>query len=155
MADRMSRVWSPSTTLGLNTLTPGAEYEARLHPSTALELSQDRTMRDWTITRIVGNLQFMSTGATTFLYGIRLAPESEPLGMINPGTDQTVDWMLWGGIYVQTGQTELAGAGNILVDNRSQRKSRGMDSSLRLYVYNASGSTGYFAWTGRVLALFS
>jgi len=152
MADRMSRVWSPSTTLGLNTLTLGAEYEARLHPSTALELSQDRTMRDWTITRIVGELQFVSDGATTFLYGIRLAPESEPVGMINPGTDQTVDWMLWGGVYVRASTNSF---GNVHIDNRSQRKSRGMDSSLRLYVYNAAGSTGHFAWTGRVLALFS
>jgi len=156
MADRMSRVWSPSTTLGLNTLTLGSEYEARLHPSNALESSQDRTMRDWTITRIVGSLQFVSDSETTFLYGIRLAPESEPVGMINPGTDQTVDWMLWGGVYVHNSSTsEIAGSGNVHIDNRSQRKSRGMDSSLRLYVYNAAGSTGDFAWTGRVLALFS
>ena len=157
MADRMSRVWSPSTTLGMSTLALGAEYEARLHPSYALESSQDRTMRDWTITRIVGMMQFNSDGETTFLYGIRLAPESEPVGMINPGTDQTVDWMLWGGVVVNknTDYPPTTGSGNVRVDNRSQRKSRGMDSSLRLYVYNAAGSTGYFAWTGRVLALFS
>ncbi len=155
MADRMSRVWSPSTNLGPQTLTLGAEYEARLHPSYALELSQDRTMRDWTITRIVGRLSFYSAGSTTFLYGIRLAPESEPTGMINPGTDQTVDWMLWGGLFVDQGNSSVNGAGIVEIDNRSQRKSRGMDSSLRLYIYNAAGSTGYFAWTGRVLALFS
>jgi len=155
MADRMSRVWSPSSTLGPSTLTLGAEAEYRVHPSSALESSQDRTMRDWTITRIVGNMEFYSAGATTFLYGIRLAPESEAIGMINPGTDQTVDWMLWGGVYVNNGQASLNGSGNVVIDNRSQRKSRGMDSSLRLYVYNAAGSTGYFAWTGRVLALFS
>ena len=157
MADRMSRVWSPSTTLGYTTLTLGTEIEARLMPSTALELSQDRTMRDYTVTRIVGMLQFTSSFETTFLYGIRLAPESEPVGMVNPGTDQTVDWMLWGGVTVQRGAayTDTAGSGNVMVDNRSQRKSRGMDSSLRLYIYNAAGSTGYYSWTGRVLALHS
>ena len=97
MADRMSRVWSPSSTLGPGELTLGAEAEYRIHPSSALENSQDRTMRDWTVTRIVASMSFYSAGSTTFLYGIRLAPESEPVGMINPGTDQTVDWMLWGG----------------------------------------------------------
>ena len=156
MADRMRRVWSPSTTLGVAPLTLGGEYEARLHPSAALETSQDRTMRDWTVTRIVGNFTFYSTASsgTTFLYGIRLAPESEAIGMINPGTDQTVDWMLWGGFT--TGGTYANGSlATVSIDNRSQRKSRGMDSSLRLYVYNAAGATGYFAWTGRVLALFS
>ena len=151
MADRMSRVWSPATTLGYETMLVGDENEYRLHPSYALELSQDRTMRDWTITRIVGNMQFYSAGTTTFIYGVRVAAESEPVGMINPGADQTVDWMLWGGITVRTSNNIPA----ITIDNRSQRKSRGMDSSLRLYIYNAAGATGYFAWTGRVLALFS
>ena len=156
MADRMNRVWSPSTTLGLETLALGGEFEARLFPSSALQASQDRTLRDFTVTRIVGLLQFLTTGATTFLYGIRLAPESEPVGMINPGTDQTVDWMLWGGVYIDnSGQPEINGAGNVYIDNRSQRKSRGMDSSLRLYVYNASGSTGLISWNGRVLGLTS
>ena len=112
-------------------------------------------MRDWTITRIVGDFGFSTGGTTTFLYGVRLAPESEPVGMVNPGTDQTLDWMLWGGITVQRTADELNGGGNVHIDNRSQRKSRGMDSSLRLYIYNAAGSTGYFSWTGRVLALFS
>ncbi len=154
MADRMSRVWSPSTTVGFTTLTLGTEIEARLMPSTALELSQDRTMRDFTVTRIVGELQFQTASETTFIYGIRLAPESEPIGMVNPGTDQTLDWMLWGGVTIQNSTNTVgAGSGNIHIDNRSQRKSRGMDSSLRLYVYNAAGSTGYVAWHGRVLSL--
>jgi len=155
--DRMSRVWSPSTTLGYTTMTLGAEVEGRLMPSSALEQSQDRTMRDFTVTRIVGMLQFRSNAETTFLYGIRLAPESEPIGMVNPGTDQTVDWMLWGGVTVNhtSSYPATAGAGNVMIDNRSQRKSRGMDSSLRLYIYNAAGSTGFYSWTGRVLALHS
>ncbi len=154
MADRMRRVWSPSTTLGAETMALGAETEYRIHPSFALESSQDRTMRDWTITRIVGSMTFYSAGVTTFLYGVRVAAESEPVGMINPGTDQTVDWMLWGG-FTTTDAGAYGTQSTVEIDNRSQRKSRGMDSSLRLYIYNAAGSTGYFAWTGRVLALFS
>ena len=155
MADRMDRVWSPFTTVGYQSMVLGAEFEYRIFPSTALELSQDRTLRSFTATRILMDLQFISTGTTSFLYGVRLAPESEALGMINPGVDQTVDWMLWGGVTVANGNSETAGAGNVHIDNRSQRKSRGMDSSLRLYVYNSAGSTGSVAIVGRVLSLVS
>ena len=151
MADRMSRVWSPGTNLGPQQITLGAELEYRIFPSLALETSTDRSIRDFTITRIVGQLQFTSLGETTFLYGIRIAPEGEPLGTYNPGVDQTIDWMLWGGITQST--SSAYPRDSILIDNRSQRKSRGMDSALRLYIYNAAGSTGYVAWTGRVLAL--
>ena len=156
MADRMRRVWSPFTNLGFEAMSLGDELEYRIHPSIALEASQDRTMRDWTITRIVGLLQFESVGETTFLYGVRIAAEAEIVGSINPGTDQTVDWMLWGGVTVENSTTtEISGSGNVHIDNRSQRKSRGMDSSLRLYIYNAAGDTGGVSITGRVLALFS
>ncbi len=154
MADRMRRVWSPFTNLGFEAMSLGDELEYRIHPSIALEASQDRTMRDWTITRIVGLLQFEFVGETIFLYGVRIAAEAEIVGSINPGTDQTVDWMLWGG-FTTTDAGAYGTQSTVEIDNRSQRKSRGMDSSLRLYIYNAAGSTGYFAWTGRVLALFS
>ena len=154
MADRMQRVWSQGTTLGFDTLVLGAEVEYRVFPSASLEAATDRSMRDFTITRIVGKLQFESQGNTSFMYGFRLANEAEPLGTYNPGHDQAIDWMIWGGTSVLY---PTGGAGprvsTVEIDNRSQRKSRGMDSSLRLYVYNAAGSTGYVAWHGRVLSL--
>ena len=157
MADRMDRVWSPFTNLGFEGMNLGDELEYRIFPSFALETSQDRTLRSFTVTRILMDLQFRSLGLTSFMYGVRLAPESEAVGMINPGAEQTVDWMLWGGVTVATGSGEsgIAGAGNVHVDNRSQRKSRGMDSSLRLYVFNAAGSTGSVSIIGRVLSLVS
>ena len=62
--------------------------------------------------------------------------------------------MFWGAVVVQY---PTNGYGTQWytekIDNRSQRKSRGMDSGLRLYVYNGAGSTGYYMWSGRVLAL--
>ena len=156
MADRMDRVWSPFTNLGFEQMLLGDEVEYRIFPSVALEQSQDRTLRSFTVTRILMDMQFKSDSTTTFIYGVRLAPESEAVGMINPGHDQTVDWMLWGGVTVEsTTQNEIAGSGNVHIDNRSQRKSRGMDSSLRLYIYNAAGSTGDFTVSGRVLSLVS
>jgi len=154
VAERMQRVWSQGLTLGMDTLTLGSEIEYRLFPSYSLEVATDRSIRDFTVTRILGNLTFVSQSETTFVWGMRLAQEAEPVGTYNPGVDQSIDWILWGAlrVFYPTG-----GAGpratTVEIDNRSQRKSRGMDSSLRLYVYNADGSTGYVDWAGRVLSL--
>ena len=154
MAERMQRVWSQGSSLGYDTLTLGAKLEYRIFPSSSLETATDRSIRDFTVTRIIGNMNFQSQGQTTFIWGIRLAQEAEPAGTYNPGVDQAIDWILWGGRVVEY---PTLGNGPISqlekIDNRSQRKSRGMDSGLRLYVYNASGATGYVSWNGRVLAL--
>ena len=154
MAERMQRIWSQSTTAGFDTMTLGAKLEYRLFPSSTLETATERMIRDFTVTRIIGNLQFQSQNSTTFIWGIRLANEAEPTGTYNPGTDQAIDWMLWGGRIVDY-PTSGEGQRTFLekIDNRSQRKSRGMDSSLRLYIYNAGGATGYVSWNGRVLSL--
>ena len=155
MADRMARVWSPTTTGGVVTLAAGGFMEMPLIPSTALLLTQDRLMRDWTVTRIVGRMDFDSAGNSSMYYGIRVANENETGGMINPGADPTADWMLWGGIDVWN-CTYQGACGKLYfldIDNRSQRKSRGMESELRLYVYNAGGSVADVSWTGRTLVL--
>ena len=154
MADRMRRVWSPGTTMGYDTVVAGGAVEYTMMPSSALILAQDREMRDWTITRIVATLQAYSVSTTTFIYGIRVVSDTEAPGTVSPGTDQMLDWMLWGGITVGSNWNSYGGP-YINIDNRSQRKSQGMDSTLRLYIDNVGGATGYFAWTGRVLALFS
>ena len=154
MAERMQRVWSPFSTVDEDTLTLGAEAEYRIFPSSSLESATDRSIRDFTVTRIIAKLQFKTQAQTTFYWGIRLAQESEPTGTFNPGGDQSIDWMLWGATtvgYPTNGYGQYWWTENI--DNRSQRKSRGMDSSLRLYIYNGAGSTGYVAIHGRVLSL--
>jgi len=148
--DRMSRVWSPTTTVGDIALTGGNSIAMILVPGAALVLTQDRTIRDWTVTRIVGTLQFQSTGTTTFYYGIRVYNEHESADLVIPGDEATADWMFWGGIT--TTSPEYFPRDQVVVDNRSQRKSRGMDSELRL-VIQSSGSNGSFSWTGRCLLL--
>ncbi len=156
MADRMERVWSSGSTVSPVTMTLGNEQEFRIFPSTSLESATDRSIRNFTVTRILGNLQFTTTGQTTFFYGIRLADESEPIGTYNPGVDQAIDWMYWGATIVQyptLGYGAQRGWYTEKVDIRSQRKARGMDSGLRLYVYNGDGNTGYMMWSGRVLSL--
>ena len=151
MADRMSRVWSPSTNVGWSVLPNAGYVEATLAPSLALQIAQDRVMRDWTVTRILMTLQFISAGTSQLYYGIRVANENEVPGNLTPGTDQTADWMLWGGLQVDS--ITLNAANCLNIDNRSQRKSRGMESELRLYLYNAGPDTSYMAYTARTLLL--
>ena len=154
MADRMQRVWAQGALLSPTTLTLGAQTELQLFPSATLEAATDRSIRDFTVTRIIANLQLQSQSETTFFWGIRLAQEAEPIGTYSPGTDQAIDWMLWGSARVSW---PTNGYGlkwyQEKIDNRSQRKSRGMDSGLRLYVYNGDGATGYVMYGGRVLSL--
>ena len=148
--DRMSRVWSPTTTVGKISLTGGNSIAMILVPGTELVTTQDRRMRDWTVTRIVGSLQFTSVGTTTFYYGVRVYNENESSNLVLPGDEPTADWMYWGGVTIST--NSIYPRDQVVVDNRSQRKSRGMDSELRL-VIQSSGSDGYLAWTGRCLLL--
>ena len=153
MADRMQRMWSPATSLGYELVLAGDEAEFQIAPSFALQSAQDRLIRDFTVTRIVGNLQFSSTGETVFMYGIRFANENEPVGTYNPGTDQTIDWMLWGSVIVPDTTALGIAASTVEIDNRSQRKSHGMDSACRLFVFNASGNDGYVSVALRTLVL--
>ena len=150
--DRMARVWSPTTTVGLLALTGGNSIAMVLVPGTELVLSQDRRMRDWTVTRIVGSLQFESIATTTFYYGVRVYNENEASNLVLPGDEPTADWMFWGAITIKGGGATMLPRDQVVIDNRSQRKSRGMDSELRL-VIQSSGADGYFAWTGRCLLL--
>ena len=148
--DRMARVWSPTTTAGLTSVPAGATWAGVLVPGTDLVATQDRRLRDWTVTRIVGSLQFTSEGTTTFYYGVRVYNENETATAVTPGSETTADWMFWGAVTTQVGAVYPRDM--IVVDNRSQRKSRGMESELRIVIQN-SGSNGYVSWTGRCLLL--
>ena len=149
--DRMSRVWSPTTTVGMLALTGGNSIAMILVPGAALVTTQDRRLRDWTVSRIVGSLQFITSGTTTtFYYGVRVYNEHEASNLVLPGDEPTADWMFWGALT--TNATTMYPRDQVVVDNRSQRKSRGMDSELRLVIQSA-GSDGYFAWSGRCLLL--
>ena len=150
--DRMARVWSPGTNVLATAIISGGFSEQVLAPSQALEFAQDRTVRDWTVTRVVGLLQFdVSAGQEAQVYvGIRVANENEVPGNITPAGEQTADWMFWAGMRIFGGSDPQQ---SLTIDNRSQRKSRGMESSLILYVYNGGPNTVYMYWSGRVLLL--
>jgi len=152
--DRMARVWAPGTNVFATGIANGGYSEIGLAPSAALLVAQDRIIRDWTVTRVVGNMQLRVVNATdeaTVYVGIRVANENEVAGNITPATEQTADWMYWQGINVSNyGSHEPV---QINIDNRSQRKSRGMESVLVLYTYNAGPDTVYMWWSGRTLLL--
>ena len=153
--DRMRRMWSPSTGGTALPLAAGNSLESDIAPSTTLQLSLDRTPRDWTIARIIGNIQFATQTAApneaNMYVGIRVANENEPHFMINPGIDQTADWMFWEGLVISSLFAEPANA--LSIDNRSQRKSRGEESKLRLYIFNGGPYDVYCWFSLRVLML--
>ena len=153
--DRMARVWSPGTNIFATGIVSDGYSEQGLAPSAALMAAQDRIIRDWTVTRVVGNMQLAvgNTGDEATVYvGIRVANENEVAGNLDPGVDQTADWMYWQGINVNRnyGSHEPV---TLNIDNRSQRKSRGMESVLVLYTYNAGPDPVYMWWSGRTLLL--
>ena len=153
--DRMARIWSPGTNVGPFAIANGGFSEQELAPSVALQTAQDRDIRQWTVTRVVGRMQLnTATNAEAQVYvGIRVANENEVPGNLTPATAQTADWMYWTGVYVTTIGAGSVPAQELEIDNRSQRKSRGMESTLILYVYNAGPDTVYMWWSGRTLLL--
>ena len=153
--DRMARVWSPGTNVVATGLVNGGYSEQELAPSAALVLAQDRTIRDWTVTRVVGRMQLsVAAGDTAGVWvGIRVANENEVAGNLTPAGEQTADWMYWTGVRVDAGAPGAVLPVELEIDNRSQRKSRGMESTLILYVYNGGPDFVYMWWSGRTLLL--
>jgi len=148
--DRMQRMWAP-VHFDTATLAPGGV--ARADCTAILEASLGRELRQWTVTRVVGTLQFYtSAGSTEFFYGMRVDNENVPLGTIDPEPDATADWLFWGG--GKTGATSVYLRDAINIDNRSQRKSQGEQSKLFLYWEHAGAANSlYTTFHGRVLLL--
>jgi len=154
--ERMARVWSPGTNVTATGILAGGFSEIGLAPSYALLVAQDRIIRDWTVTRVVGRMQLStSIGNEAQVYvGIRVANENEVAGNISPASEQTADWMYWAGVHVETPSANVSSPAETLeIDNRSQRKSRGMESVLVLYTYNAGPDQVFLYWSGRTLLL--
>ena len=153
--DRMARVWSPGTNVTASGIVNGGYSEQALAPSLALSTTQDRLIRDWTVTRVVGRMQLSTAdGDYAQVYvGIRVANENEVAGNLSPATEQTADWMYWTGVNVNETVSGAHFPITLDIDNRSQRKSRGMESVLVLYTYNAGPDLVYMWWSGRTLLL--
>ena len=81
--DRMQRMWAP-VHFDVANLAPGGI--ARADCTAILEASLGRELRQWTVTRVVGMLQFASDQAE-FFYGMRVENENVPLGTIDPEPD--------------------------------------------------------------------
>ena len=154
-SDRMARVWSPGTNVGATAIGALAQSEQVLAPSQSLQAAQDRDIRDWTVTRVVGNMQLaVGSGQLAQVYiGIRVANENEVVSNITPAGEQTADWMYWKGHHVDRQFGSTVQPDMIEIDNRSQRKSRGMESVLILYTFNTGPDTVYMWWSGRTLLL--
>jgi len=147
MADRMARMWAPVRT-SIDTLAAGAVM--RIDMLSILEVALGRDFRQWTVTRIVGNLQVASS-ATEFVWGVRVENENVLLGSVDPLEDATADWILHGGLYTNT--SAVYPRDIVKIDNRSQRKSHGEQSKLFFYIQNTGGAGGQVGFIGRALML--
>ena len=149
MADRMSRMWAP-VNAGI-VMPPGSV--TRTDVTSILEVQLGRQLRDWTVTRFVGNLQVWSSlpGISEFMWGMRVENENVPLGTIDPEADMTANWIFHGGVWNEIAYP--APRDLIAIDNRSQRKSQGEQSRLYFYMENTGAVTGEFRLIGRALML--
>jgi len=148
MADRMTRMWAPMNVQPPLVMAAGAV--ARVNVLTVLEAALGRTLRAWTVTRFICNLQLVSSN-TSWQWGLRVENENVLLGSIDPEADSTADWISHGGVYTMSANFELRDL--ITIDNRSQRKSHGEQSDLFFYVENTGLVGGSFTLVGRVLLL--
>ena len=150
MADRMTRMWAPMNVQPGLAMAAGAV--ARVNVLNILETSLGRSLRAWTVTRFICNLQFTSND-TSFQWGLRVENENVILGSIDPEADSTADWISHGGMYTNSGGANFRFADAVKIDNRSQRKSHGEQSDLFFYVENTGLVGGSFTLVGRVLLL--
>ena len=147
--DRMERMWAP---LHFGSASLAAGGIARADVLAILEASLGRTLRKWTVTRVVGELQFRNTAEAEFFYGMRVENENVPLGTVDPDPDATADWLFWGGGIIDEPSYHMRDA--IHIDNRSQRKSLGEQSRLYLYWEHAGAAgTLFTTFHGRALLL--
>ena len=153
MAERMRRAWAPIDT-GVLTLAGNADAFALVNSE--LEAALDRSVRQFTVTRIIAKIYVTPevTGNIAYLFhGVRIENENVPVGSLNPIADQDADWILHGTVWDRGTSAAWDEAKTVNIDNRSQRKSQGEQSELRWYLSNGGGSTLYVAVQGRALLL--
>ncbi len=148
--DRMQRMWAP---VQFPSVSLGAGGVMRADCTATLEAALGRELRQWTVTRVVGNVQFTAINEPAeYFYGMRVENENVPLGSIDPEPDATADWIFWAGGIVQASNSWYT-RDMINIDNRSQRKSQGEQSKLFVYFENVGAGTLYTTMHARVLLL--
>jgi len=149
MADRMRRLWMPFR----SSIAPLAgSADARVDIKTFIESAQARNVQQFTITRMIIGMNFSSdTGPSSMIAGVRFENENVGAGTVSPITDATAEWLYWEEFMTEIGA--ISGRFRNFRDIGTQRKSRGNDNNLFLYVSNTTAIAGDFQVSGRVLAL--
>ncbi len=153
MPERMRRVWAPIDT-GVITIAGGADAYALINSE--LELALDRSVRQFTVTRVIAKVYSVTAVGTSNSYlfhGVRIDNENVPVGTLNPIDDQDADWILHGTVWNHAASGVFVESEAATIDNRSQRKSQGEQSELRWYMSNAGVNALYVAIQGRALLL--
>ena len=87
MAERMRRAWAPIDT-GILTLAGNSDAYALINSE--LEGALDRSVRQFTVTRIIAKIYVSPTVTNDLVYlfhGVRIENENVPVGTLNPVAD--------------------------------------------------------------------
>ena len=147
---RRSTFWMPfSEGPAFTTLAPGSS--SRLFIASVREGEVGREMEGYTVTRTLINVSLHSASAPLVAtMGMITQHEDITLALVTPSGDPMADWM-WHEEFLAPDSQDDA-----LIfhrDIRSQRKARGGDAALFIYVDNRSGVSSLEVFrAGRVLA---
>jgi len=150
VANRMRRTWATFRTGD----TPiGALGVARVFVKSEIEQAVARDVADYTVTRVIGNIQVVNDSAlpTIWVAGVITQNEGVAIGDVQPSADPSSDW-LWHFSWINQASGYLGPDDGVRFDVGSQRKSRGRKPELYVMIVNGS-TAGDFFISGRALLL--
>ena len=150
---RMRRVWFPWST-GSAQVALAATSTLRVLLPSILEAEMGREYESYTVTRSIFRLNISAdSGAAVVTFGMIIQPEPLLLASSNPADDPERDWFYHEEFLVEVAAESLDPANAIVRDIASQRKSKGMNTEMFLYVRNRGALGIQFHGSGRSLIL--
>jgi len=152
MTQQRRRVWAPFSTGDDPTLL-GIQGDLRIFVPSLLEIAAARNYRQYTVQRmLLSGMLIPTTAFVTVAVGLRFDNVDSIVGTVDPENDKTSDWL-----YLEEFCTNaISDTFHWNRDIRAQRKSRGNDEELFLYVTNRSTASSInLHVSGRVLILLS
>jgi len=146
---RRRRTWLPfnSTVISLTSLAI-----SRTDIPSIMEAQLGREIQGYTTQRLIVNIDALSNTTTPSFIACGLIANNAGLALadIDPGANPEADWQWWEGFRVNDVDQELT---HIHRDLRVQRRVRGRDTNMFIYVSNEGTITTSVLIHGRVLIL--
>ena len=150
MPNRMQRLWLPFRT-GVSAIA--ASGDVRFSMSSLVDTAMGRTLRDYTVTRMIFNFRCRQDSGepVTMAIGVRFENDNVVVGTVAPNTDSQAEWLYWEEVTPAIGVMVQRDA--IVRDIHTQRRSQGLNQELFFYVSNTSAIAGDLMLSGRCLVL--